>query len=116
MPSARQRYGSWAESVAEDFLRRKGYRILDRHVTSRYGELDILAEDNGTIVAVEVKARRNRKFGRAVEGVTEMKLARLTDAFDDILQRRSLTARPIRIDVVTVEPSGIEHLVGVDSG
>lgn len=113
MPSSRQRYGTQAEEQAADFLVRKGFTILDRHVTSRFGEVDILAQDGETVVAVEVKARRSLVFGRAIEAVTAQKLERLAAAFHDILDKRGLEDRPIRIDVITVEPSGVEHLVGV---
>ncbi len=116
MPSERQIFGTEAEHRAADFLQRKGFVILDRHVTSRYGEIDILAQDGDTIVAVEVKSRRNKsKFGSAVESVTDLKLEKLEAALHDVLEKRGWQDRPIRIDVVTIEPQGIKHLVGVGS-
>ncbi|MBI5467138.1 MAG: YraN family protein [Candidatus Kerfeldbacteria bacterium] len=109
MPSARQRRGTAAEDQAAAFLQQKSYRIIDRHVTSRYGEIDILAADGETIVAVEVKARQSAAFGRAIEAVTPAKLAKITQALDDILHSRNWSGRPIRIDVVTIEPGSIQH-------
>lgn len=113
MPSARQQFGSWAESRAEDFLRRKGFTIIDRHVTSRYGEIDILAKDGATVVAVEVKARRNEKYGRAIEALTEIKFGRLTNTLHDLLEKSSFADGPIRIDLITIEGEMIVHLRGV---
>ncbi len=113
MPSPRQRYGSQAEDQAADFLVGKGYTILDRHVTSRFGEIDILAQDGETVVAVEVKARRSQAFGRAIEAVTQQKLERLAAALHEALEKRGWQEKPIRIDVVTVEPSGVDLLAGV---
>lgn len=113
MPSLRQAFGTQAENRVADFLVGMGFQLLDRHVTSRYGEIDLLMQDGETIVAVEVKARRNQKFGRAIEGVTDIKLERLSNALHDILEKRGWQGRLIRIDVVTVEPEGVQHLVGV---
>lgn len=114
MPSERQEFGTQAENQAADFLMTKGFTILDRHVTSRYGEIDILAKDGQTIVAVEVKARRTKsQFGAAVESVTDLKIEKIEAALYDVLAKRGWPEQPIRIDVVTVEPDGIEHVVGV---
>lgn len=113
MPSPRQKFGTEAEQQAADFLIRKGMTVIDRHVTSRYGEIDLLMQDEKTIVAVEVKARRNVKFGRAVEAMTENKLQKLSDALHDVLEKRGLENMQYRIDVVTIEPEGVEYFMGV---
>lgn len=113
MPSARQKFGSWAESIAEDFLRRNSYTILARHVTSQYGEIDIVAIDRDILVVVEVKARRDQTFGRAIEAVTNLKLERLTATIGDILEKSFWPEDRVRIDVITVEPEGVEHFVGI---
>ncbi len=113
MPSPKQRFGTAAEQQAADFLLAKGMTLIDRHVTSRYGELDLLMHDGDTIVAVEVKARRTSTYGRAIESLTQNKLQKLADALHDVLEKRGWSQQPYRIDVVTIEPSGIEHLAGV---
>lgn len=113
MPSARQRRGTEAEQRAADFLSERGMQILDRHVTSRFGEIDILALDGKTIVAVEVKARRNAKFGRAVESLTEAKITRIENTLHDVLNKRGWAERPYRIDLVTIESDGIQYLAGL---
>lgn len=113
MPSAKQQFGSWAESRAEEFLRRQGFVILARHVTSRYGEIDLLAVDNNTLVAVEVKARRPQNFGRAIQNITPVKLERLSNTIRKILAESHWPEERVRLDVVTVEPGGIAHLIGV---
>lgn len=116
MPSARQRFGQAAEERAVEFLRRKNFIIHGQHLTSRFGEIDILAQDGQTMVAVEVKARRTATFGRAIESLTPQKLERLAAALHDVLDRRGWSDRPIRIDLVTVEPQGLDHLLGIGPG
>src|SRR5689334_17548465 len=113
MPSPRQHQGTLAEDQAEQFLLAKGYRILGRHLTSRYGEIDILAQDEDIIVAVEVKARQSTTFGTAAEAVSNDKLEKLAETFHHILEKNHWTDRPIRIDLITLEPDGINHLMGV---
>lgn len=114
MPSPQQQFGTEAELRAAEYLQRKGYRIIDRHVTSRYGEIDILAEEGRTVVAVEVKTRTNDRFGHAIEAVTPAKLKKIAAALHEAVERRGWSARPIRIDLLTIEPDGIDHVVGVE--
>ncbi|MEK7637497.1 MAG: YraN family protein, partial [Patescibacteria group bacterium] len=113
MPSPRQKFGTRAEQQAADFLLAKGMNLIDRHVTSRFGEIDLLMQDGATVVAVEVKARRNARFGRAVESMTQKKLANIAAALHQTLEKRGWQNRPYRIDIITVEPNGIEHLKSV---
>lgn len=113
MPSAKQKYGGLAEQQAADFLLRKGYAILDRHVTSRYGEIDLVADDRGTIVFVEVKARRSQKFGTAAESVTKKKLERLRLAIEEYVQKKGWENRSMRMDVVAIDRKNVTHLQGV---
>lgn len=114
MPSGRQLFGGQAERRAADFLLSRGWQILGRHVTSRYGEIDILARDGETVVAVEVKARRTRQFGTGAEAVTPAKLERLAATLHVYLDAHGLSQAPIRIDVISIGPDGAEHLRGVE--
>ena len=63
MLDPRQRVGKDGESRAEEYLRRRGYRILQRNLKSSSGELDLIAEDRGVLVFVEVKARQTEACG-----------------------------------------------------
>ena len=55
--------GSEGERAAAAFLEARGYRILERNYRTKLGELDLIAEDGDTLVFVEVKVRRNDRFG-----------------------------------------------------
>ena len=65
--------GDFGEEAVSEYLIGKGYRILSRNFHSRYGELDIVANDNGCIVFVEVKTRKNSNYGNASEYVNYYK-------------------------------------------
>ncbi len=69
----RHRLGFWAERVAARHLRRLGYRILERNVCMRYGELDLVAKQGETLVFCEVRARKEnegRETGKPGASVT----------------------------------------------
>lgn len=106
--------GGLAEDQAVLLLTQKGYRIIGRHLTSRYGEIDILAQDGPTVVVVEVKARRSARFGRAIEAVTTQKLSRLMNAYEDWRQRTGAPNANVRWDVVIFDGDQARHIIGVE--
>ncbi|HEX5474960.1 MAG TPA: YraN family protein [Vicinamibacterales bacterium] len=105
----RQALGKFGEDRAVRELERRGYAILDRRYRTRHGEIDIVAEDRGTIVFVEVKARETAEFGTAAEAVVPWKQRRIVSMAVDYLARRRLTNRPCRFDVVAIDAAGSDH-------
>lgn len=103
MTIQRQQLGFLGENLAVSELTRRGYAILDRRYRTRHGEIDIVADDGGTIVFVEVKARATGEFGSAAEAVTPYKQRRLASMAVDYLARRRLSDRPCRFDVVAID-------------
>ena len=55
--------GKRSEIIAMNFLKKKGYKILETNYKNSIGEIDIIAKDNDYIVFVEVKGRMSKKFG-----------------------------------------------------
>ncbi|MDK2744751.1 MAG: YraN family protein [Nitrospira sp.] len=114
-PDPRHQFGQASETRAEQFLLAKGYRILDRNVRTPIGELDLVAEDHGVVVFVEVKARTTLAFGGALLAVDHRKRAKLAKLAAQYLAQRHWSERACRFDVVLVQgqPSThgqIEHL------
>lgn len=103
MTIARQELGKSGEDLAARLLEARGYEILARRYRTRYGEIDIVARDNATIVFVEVKARRSSEFGTAAEAIAPWKQRRLVGMATDYLSRNRLTGRPCRFDVVAID-------------
>lgn len=115
MSHERRVFGQFSESEAERYLRRKGYRILDRNVRSARGELDLVAQVADTLVFVEVKARRTSAYGGAVHAVDGRKQARLVRLAAQYLARHRVRDRPCRFDVVLctsgpTAPPEIQHI------
>jgi len=103
MTHARQALGLEGETRACQALDARGYRVLERRYRTRYGEIDVVARHQGTIVFVEVKARRGRRFGDPAASVTWHKQRRLVAMATDYLARHRLERAAVRFDVVAVE-------------
>lgn len=102
--------------MAVRFLRRQGYRILQRNYRCPAGEIDIVAADRDELVFVEVKARRSTAFGRPEEAVTPTKARQIRRAALSYCHRHGLTDPPCRCDVVAISfredgAPQIEHFV-----
>jgi putative endonuclease len=82
------RAGARAEDLCAEFLRRAGLRVVARNWRCRHGEIDLVAEERGTLVFAEVRFRRDARFGGAAESVTAAKQARLAAAARLYLMRR----------------------------
>lgn len=100
--------GNKGERVAARFLRKAGYRVVQRNVRVRVGEIDLvcLAPDRRTMVFVEVKARRlddGRPYVPPEEAVTSHKQRKLLQTAGVIARQQKWLDRPLRIDVIAVE-------------
>jgi putative endonuclease len=113
MSDPRHQFGQAGESWAEQFLRAKGYRILERNLRTPLGELDLVAEDAGVLVFVEVKARSTEAFGGALSAVDHRKQRKLIKLASQYLAQHHWSNRLCRFDVVLVQGQDrhqIEHL------
>jgi putative endonuclease len=99
----RQTLGKLGEDVACRELARRGYAILARRYRTRFGEIDIVAERAGTIVFVEVKARRTARFGMAAEAIPFWKRRRIAAMALDYLAWTSRVNARFRFDVVAID-------------
>jgi putative endonuclease len=93
--------GQRAEELCADLLRRAGLRILARNWRCRLGEIDLVAEEAGTLVFAEVRLRRDARFGGAAESITAAKRSRIIAA-----ARLYLAGRPeasCRFDVLLLD-------------
>ena len=100
--------GSFGEEQAARYLRRKGYRIVERNFRCRQGEIDIIAKKRGVIAFVEVKLRKNAEHGEAKEFVTYSKQRRILTAAQVWLAANDCELQP-RFDVIEIyAPNGME--------
>ena len=111
MGAREKRLGAWGEEQAARYLRRRGWRVLERNYTVRQGEVDLIAEKRGTLAFVEVKLRRDDAFAEAREFVTAAKQQRVMTAASLYLAAHESEAQP-RFDVIEIyAPAGEKTLL-----
>lgn len=94
--------GTAGENAAVKHLQEKGYKILERNFSCRYGEIDVIAQHGNYYVFIEVKNRNSLAFGTPREAVTPYKQQRIIDTARYWLFKRRKTGVPVRFDVVEV--------------
>jgi putative endonuclease len=100
--------GRQGEALAEQFLRREGYRILARNVHLRRAELDLVALERGTLCFIEVRLRSSQAFGSAEESVDLRKQRRVVRGARAFLAGSPLPRyERIRFDVVAIDASQV---------
>ena len=100
--------GTWGEDQAAKYLKKRGFRILERNFTCRFGEIDLIAADRQYLLFVEVKLRKSDTFASAAEFVDWRKQARLRTAAELWLSQHETELQP-RFDVVEIyAPQGAE--------
>ncbi|MBW9199256.1 YraN family protein [Bacteroides sp. ET225] len=111
--AAHNELGKEGETAAVSFLQQKGYLI--RHTDWHDGkkDLDIVAEKDHTLIVIEVKTRRNDKYGQPQEAVTDRKIRHIVSSTDSYLNRFEIDL-PVRFDIITLigerPPFDIEHI------
>jgi len=100
--SGRIALGRKGEEVAVDFLKKQGYRIIKRNYRCRAGEIDIVVEEDSSLVFVEVKSRRSTHFGLPEEAVSYEKRRHLTRVALGYLTHHRIKETKCRFDVVSV--------------
>jgi putative endonuclease len=103
MTNYRQRFGAWGEKMAEEYLEHKGYAVLAHNIRTPYGEIDLLARQEATLVFVEVKTRSTRAYGLPEESLTLRKQAHILDSSRYYLQKHPEHTGDWRVDVIAIQ-------------
>lgn len=98
----RRSLGLEGERVASEFLKKQGYKILQRNYKPGTSEIDIICYDKGTIVFLEVKSCLSRRYGPPEMRVTETKKRRIYKVAQKYIKERRISGRQFRFDVVSV--------------
>ena len=106
--------GRFGEDIAENYLTSLGYKIIERNWHfSKNAEIDIIAEDNGALVFIEVKARASLDFGHPFEAVSPYKIKKLQSAVYAYMSGLETKYKMFRIDCIAVigfQNPKIEHI------
>jgi len=112
--------GKYGENLAKEYLIKKGYKIVEMNYKySRYGEIDIIALDKNELCFVEVKTRRNNKFGTPMEAITKEKLMKIFSCIKNYtIENKNLKYSKCRIDAISIELTNempkITHIKNVE--
>ena len=107
-PKEKDVLGRAGEKAAVDFLREKGYKILQQNYLLPDGEIDIVAQDGQTLVIVEVKTRKNNNFGKPYEAINETKQRRMMKLARQFMFRFRMLRLPVRFDIVSITGTSSE--------
>lgn len=105
MKSDNKKTGKIGEDIAIDFLKKKGYKIIERNYKCVFGEVDIVARDKGDIVFVEVKSRRSEYFGDPTDAVDFNKQKKISKIALNYLNEKRLDNHDARFDVIAIKLS-----------
>ncbi len=94
--------GKEGEDLAVRYLEAQGYRIIQRNYRLRIGEIDIIAGADDCLVFIEVKTRRNNRYGSPFEAVTLRKQRQISRVAQAYMGRYNSGEVPVRFDVVAV--------------
>ena len=97
--------GIKGETAAAKYLKKNGYKILERNYRKTYGEIDIIAQNGENIAFVEVKTRKSDLFGTPAEFVTVQKQKKIIKAAYTYIQEHDLDAE-FTFDIVEVYIDG----------
>lgn len=103
-------FGNIGEELATQYLKKKGYQILDRNFSNKIGEIDIIAKQNNTIIFIEVKSRNSAKFGLPREAVTRYKQNKIRTIALSYLKQKKLFNSSCRFDVIEDFNGEIRHI------
>lgn len=99
MKQDNRKVGFLGENLAAEALKSKGYEILERNFSNRFGEIDIIAKDKNVLVFVEVKAKKRADFGMPEEMINAYKLQKIRKMAEVYMNGKTI---PCRIDVVAI--------------
>jgi putative endonuclease len=101
--------GRRGEDLAAAFLLHQGYKILHRNWRMKTGEIDIIAEQLGTVVFCEVKSRTSLCYGSGAEAVNVQKQQRIIRTALLYMQHFHLFSQPCRFDVIEILMTSFEN-------
>lgn len=93
--------GVWGEDIACEHIKNAGFEIIARNYTSRYGEIDIIAQGFGFIIFAEVKQRKSGSMISGIDAVSRLKMQKIYQTALTYLSENPCELQP-RFDVISI--------------
>jgi len=109
MKDTRKALGSKGEDLAVQYLKKKGFKVIERNYHCSAGEIDLIAREGKTLIFVEIKTRSSSEFGLPQEAVDRFKQKKMIEVARAYMAEHHLTEDiPARFDVVAIQltPTG----------
>jgi len=94
--------GQQAEQWANHYLQQQGLTLITKNYACRRGEIDLIMQDQQTLVFVEVRYRKSSAFGSALESVNTKKQQKLIFTAEHYLQQQNTAFSSYRFDVIAI--------------
>jgi putative endonuclease len=98
----RRYIGKLGEAMAEKFLTSRGFSVRHTNFNTPFGEIDLVADHEGSVVFVEIKTRISERFGPPLSAITREKRGHIIKNCQFYIKEYSLEGRPLRIDVIGI--------------
>lgn len=99
----RKKLGAWGETLASEYLSKKGYNLLEKNYHSRFGEIDLIMKNGDLLVAVEVKTRKSSTFGIAEDSITRKKYQAIQSTMFVYFESHPDQGPEWQLDVLVIE-------------
>ena len=104
-----KRLGKRGEELALKYLKRNGYKILERGYRNPFGEVDIIAEKDGTVAFIEVKTRLGENYGAPSEAVDSRRRNKYIQAAKYYFYGKQIDVT-VRFDIIEILRGEINHI------
>jgi len=99
----RLHFGKEGEKAAVKFLKKRGYRIIEKNYHNKSGEIDIIGEQDQVLVFIEAKSRADTEYGDPLEAVTPYKQRKIGQVARGFMAQYRIENRDCRFDVVGIK-------------
>jgi putative endonuclease len=103
MPTSKA-IGDNGEQLALIYLKKAGLKLITRNFRKRGGEIDLIMQDDSTLVFIEVRLRQSNQFGSPIESVTYTKRQKIIRTAQCYLQENTAQYLAYRFDVIGITP------------
>lgn len=104
-----KRLGARGEKAAREYLKKNGWKILEKNYKNPFGEIDIIAQKDDTIAFIEVKTRLSDKYGSPSEAVGNQRKLRYIRGANYYFAEKEINFT-VRFDIIEVENGRINHI------